>query len=324
MKLFLFDVRDLMSGSQYILQPGDAGIGIHLKEDNQTISTEPGIPEHRIIHSKGIVIFGIPRLLKQDQRNAITSVASQVYNFVVQNPEWGPKLIYRPVFDVTIDDAIALALMDKRHRAKLLLSGTKLMALLSELNEWTANKYNFVKGPSLRLMNYLLRLHQYPFYDYPNKSRTELCELSLIDLVAAVVQDFDNIESVTRIYPEDLRFDIVHSNDKSMLVRIKTERYGADELVAQQLFESNPSVVRIVTARKVRGTTKHAVTVFNSNIYTPALDVYPYVDTKELNVEEKKAGGDAEWKNLKVTALGPRKGSTLALDVIWTHSCIGS
>jgi hypothetical protein len=322
MKLFLFDVRELMSGSQYILQPGDAGIGIHLKEDNQTISTEPGIPEHRIIHSKGIVTFGIPRLLKQDQRNATMSVASQVYNFVIQNPEWYPNYIYRPVYDVTIDDAIALALMNKQYRAKLLLSGTKLMALLSELNEWTANKFSFVKGPTLRLLNSLLKLHQYPFYDYPGKSRTELCELSLLDLTDAVMREFDNVEPVHREYPDDLKFDLLYENEKSVLVRVKTERYGADELVAQQLFENRPTTVRVIVARKIRGTTKHAITAYNSNIYTSELSVFNYVDTKELNVEEKKVHGDAEWKNLKVTALGPRKGSALSLDIIWSHSNI--
>jgi hypothetical protein len=324
MKLFLFDVRELMSGSQYILQPGDAGIGIHLKEDNQTISTEPGIPEHHIISSKNIVTFGIPRLLKQDQRNSMMSVASQVYNFIVQNPDWYPNYVYRPVFDVSIDDAIALALMNKQHRQKLLLSGTKLMALLSELNEWVANKYNFVKIPIPRLLNYLLKIQQYPFYDYPGKSRIELCEMSLLDLTEAIMKDFDNIEPVIREYPEDLKFDILHENEKSLLVKIKSERYGADELIAQNLFEYRPGVVRVIAARKVKGTTKHHITIYNSRIYTPDLSVFNYANTKELNIEEKKAGGDPEWKNLKVTALGPRKGTSLALEIVWKHTCITS
>jgi hypothetical protein len=322
MKLLLFDVRDLMSGSQFVLQPGDAGIGIHLKEDNQTISTEPGIPEHLIIHSKNIVTFGIPRLLKPDQRNSMMSVASQVYNFVIQNPDWYPNYVYRPVFDVNIDDALAVALMTKTHREKLLLSGTKLMALLSELNEWVANKYNFVKAANPRLLNYLLKIQQYPFYDYPGKSRVELCEASLIDLVEAVMRDFDNMDPIKREYPDDLKFDILYENKKSLLVKIKSERYGADELIAQTLFEYRPDVVRVIAARKVRGTTKNHITIYNSSIYTPELSLYNYANTKELNSEEKKVGGEPEWKNLKVTALGPRKGTALALDNVWKHTCI--
>ena len=246
----------------------------------------------------------------------------QVYNFVKQLPDWDPNYVYRPVFDVTVDDAIALALMDKKHRQKLLLSGTKLSALLTELNEWTANRYNFVKTSNPRLLNYLLKIHPYPFYDYVGKSRTELCELSLLDLTEAVVKDFDNIEPVLRTYPDELKYDILHENDRSVLIRSKTDRYGADDLIAQQLFEFRPNVVRVIIARKIKNTTKHFITICNSNIYNSDLNVYNYVDTKELNIGEKKVSGEPEWKNLKVTALGPRKGTALALDIVWQHAQI--
>jgi hypothetical protein len=322
MKLLLFDVRDLMSGAQFILQPGDVGIGIHLKDDNQTISTEPGVPEHRIIHSKGIVTFGVPRLFKQDQRNATASLATQVYNFVKQNPEWYPKLVYRPVFDVSIDDALALALLSKVHRATLLLSGTKLMALLSELNEWTANRYNFVKSSELRLLNSLLKIHQYPFYDYPSKSRTELCEVTLLDLMDAVVAEMENLEPTRREYPADIKFELLFSNTTSAVLLVKTDRYGAEDLIAQEFFESNPGVQRVVTLRKIKSTTKHQVIVTNASMYKPDLSSVTYADTKELNLAEKKAGGEAEWKNLKITTLGPRRGSALTPDVIWAHTQI--
>jgi hypothetical protein len=320
MKLFLFDIRELMSGAQFILQPGDAGIGVHLKEDNQTISTEPGIPEHHIIHSKGIVTFGVPRLLKPDQRNSVSSIATQVYNFVTQNPDWYPSTVYRPVFDVTIDDVVAIALMMKEHRKRLLFSGTKLLALLAELNEWSANRYNFVKNPQPRLMNALLAIHQYPFYDYPGKSRTELCELTLIDMVDAFMRELDNLEPTRRTYPDDLKFDVMYTNDKSAMLRIKSDRYGADDLIVQEYFESNPGVVRVITLRKIKSTTKHAVTAYNSNLYDAKLNAHRYVETKELNINEKKVGGEPEWKNLKITILGPRRGSALSPELIWTHS----
>lgn len=320
MKLFLFDIRELMSGAQYVLQPGDAGIGVHLKTDNQTISTEPGIPEHRIIHAKGIVTFGVPRLLKQDQRNSVTSVASQVYNFITQNPDWYPNLVYRPVFDVTIDDVLAVALMMKEHRKKLLTTGSKLMALLAELNEWNANRYNFVKNPQPRLLNALLAIHQYPFYDYAGKSRTELCELTLLDMIDALMRELDTMEPQRREYPDDLKFETLYSTDRAAMLRIKTDKYGADDLIAQEYFESNPNIIRVVTLRRVKNTTKHAVVIFNSNVYDSKLAYNRPVDTKELNIAEKKAGGDPEWKNLKVTVLGPRRGSTLTPEIIWLHA----
>ena len=75
MKLKLFDIKDLQTGAQYVLQRGDVGLGVHLKADDQTISVEPGFPEHKIIHHNGVVTFGTPRLLKQDERNSITSLS---------------------------------------------------------------------------------------------------------------------------------------------------------------------------------------------------------------------------------------------------------
>ena len=320
MKLFLFDIRELMSGAQFVLQPGDAGIGVHLGKDDQTISTEPGVPEHRIIHTKGIITFGVPRFLKQDQRNSAASVATQVYNFVTQNPDWYPNTIFRPVFDITIDDIVAVALMSKEHRKKLLTSGTKLMALLAELNEWNTNKYNFVKNPQPRLINYLLNIHQYPFYDYAGKSRTELCELTLVDMVEVLMRELDLMEPTRRVFTDDLKFDTLQSNEHSAMVRLKSDRYGVDDLVAQEYFESNPGAVRIVTLRKIKNTTKHTVTIYNSNLYDAKLALLKPVETKELNIDEKKLGGEAEWKNLKITVLGPRRGSALAPEVIWLHA----
>lgn len=311
-----------MAGAQFVLQPGDAGIGVHLKDDNQTVSTAPGIPEHRIIHAKGIVTFGVPRILKADQRNSTASVATQVYNFISQNPQWYPNTVYRPVFDVTVDDIVALALMNKEHRAKLLVSGTKLMALLSELNEWGANRYNFVKNPQPRLINAVLAYHQYPFYDHAGKTRTELCELTLLDMVDMFMRCWDDMEPQYREYPDDLKFETLHSTDKAAMLRVKGEKYGAEDLIVQQFFQSNPGIIRVIMLRRVKNTTKHAVTAYNASMYDSKLQAYRYVDTKSLNIAEKQAGGEPEWKNLKLTILGPRRGSTLTPEVIWSHGRI--
>ena len=63
--------------------------------------------------------------------------------------------------------------------------------------------------------------------------------------------------------------------------------------------------------------TKYFVSIYNANLYKPDLNIYKYVDTKELNTKEHLLGGNMEWKNLRVTVLGPRKGSVLTLDIIW-------
>ena len=317
MKLKLFDIKDLQTGAQYVLQRGDVGLGIHLKADDQTISVEPGFPEHKIIHHKGIVTFGTARLLKQDERNSITSLSSQVYAFVSQNPEWEPEIVYRPVFEISMDDALALALLDKETRVPLIRSGTKLMALLAELNEWSANKFNFVKFPYPRLLNYFLNIHPYPFYDLQGKSKADLCELSLLDLRDTIVKEFDNAEPVLRSFPLDLKFDIINIDELTAMIHVKSNRLGADEIAAQHTFQLNAALVRVIVVRKVKNSTKYFVSIYNANLYKPDLNIYKYVDTKELNTKEHLLGGNMEWKNLRVTVLGPRKGSVLTLDIIW-------
>jgi hypothetical protein len=320
MKLLLFDVKELQAGVQYILQSGDVGLGIHLKKDDQTISADAGFPENRIISSKGIVTFGLSRLLKQEERNSVTSVASQVYEFIVQNPKWTANTVYRPVYEVSVDDALALALLDKADREKLLISGTKLQALLAELNEWSANKFNFVKSPYPKLLNYFLNIHSYPFYDLQGKSKIDLCELSLMDLKDLIVNSFEEAEPVFRTFPSDLKFDIENIDELTALIIIKSNRLSADEIAAQHTFQMNPALARVITMRKLKNSTKNFVSIYNSSLYKDNLEAYNYVDTKELNTQEHKIGGAMEWKNLRLTILGPRKGTSLTSEIIWKYA----
>ena len=322
-KIVLFDTKEIAKKGSPKLVRGDVGIGLHLKED-LSISTEPGIPEHRIIASAGVVTFGVPRLLKQEQRNSQNSISAQVFNFVTQNPSWFPTNIYRPIYDVSADDALAISLLMPEHRQKLINSGTKVAALISEINEWIANRYSFVKTMRPRLLNRALQVFSYPFYELNGKTRAEVCELSLNDYIEWLTGEFDELDPAIRIYPENLRFDVLQLNERSALLMIKVDRYGADDLIVQQYFESNPEVVRVITLKRIRNTVKHFVSVYNSNLYDSSLTPYTYVDTKELNTVEKRVGGEPEWKNLKITTLGPRKGSNLTAEMIWNFTKIGT
>jgi hypothetical protein len=318
--LILYDTRELLTGRVIRLSPGDAGLGLHLKEDNQTISTEAGIPEHQVL-GEGIVLFGLQRFLKQERKNSAVSMANQVYNFVLQNPEWYPKNVYRPIYDASIDDALALALLSREHRNHLLQT-TEILSLLTELNEWAANRYNFVKRTPLRYLNSLLNSFPYPYYNVKQESQKTLCELILMDMETSLVEGIELLVPTRREYPKDLQFTVGYSNDKSALLEIKSQRYGSEELIVQEYFESNPEVARVIAVREVKNKPNRAVSIYNSNIYDETLSLYNYVNTKELNTEEKLKNGSTDWKNLKLQVLGPKRGSLLDNETIWKYSAI--
>ncbi len=316
--LISYDNRDLLSGKQIKLQAGDVGLGIHVKDDGQTISTEPGKSEHVILPTTGIVLFGIPRFTKQDKRNSTMSVASQVYNFVLQNPNWYPNNVYRPIYDVSLDDGLALALLSREYRNEL-LQAVELPAVLTELNEWSANKYNFVKRMPLRYINNFLNLFAYPFYEIKHETRKYLCNLTLTDLMNSIHSSMSGLSPIRRSYPKELKFTILESNQYSAMIEVLSSRYGSEDLIVQEYFESNPETVRIISVRKLQSAAR-AVTIFNTSLYDTQLRIYPYVDTRELNIAEKLKNGNPDWKNLKVEVLSPRGGTLLDNTTIWTHA----
>jgi hypothetical protein len=245
-----------------------------------------------------------------------------VYAFVTHNTGFDPVKLFRPVYDITPDDSLAAVLLDKEVRDEILAAGTKLSALFGELVEWTSNKYTFMKQQRPRFLNNFLNQFPYPFKDVPQLQRIASCKKYLEDQEIWWHQNIASLEAVERVFPM-LKYDRIFSNDLSAFILVETDKYGSDDLVAQQYFQTNPGIVRLVLVKKVFGSQKHSVNIFNSNLYDSNLQPYPYPVVKELNTQERKLDGDASWKNLKVQTIGPKKGTVLNFETIWSSVKLG-
>lgn len=302
------------------LEKGDVAFGINVN-DTGTLILGSGVPQHRIVSNIGVVTFGLQRLHRQEERNSHTSISNQVYNFIAQNPRWKTRKFYRPIYDIGPDDALAAALLDVPD--ELTKSDTNLNAFISELNEWVSNRYSFVKNVRPRILNAFLNEFPYPFRDEKGVPRTESCRRYLLDQIAWFVDELEGVASVRRKYPNDLKFETLFNNDLTAMILVDQGIYGTDDLITQLYFESNPSCVRVIIARKMINSVKHLVSVANANMYNEALVAFPYPNVKDLNLHEKKIGGEPSWKNLKVQTTSPRKGTGIPLEVIWNAAKIG-
>jgi hypothetical protein len=309
--------------------PHTAVIGLNIT--NGGTLTKEGFPQFRFYPDLKVATFGVQRLHKPEERASLVSLAGQAHSFVTHNPAWKPVQLYRPIYDITPDDSLAAALLEPEMREDILNNGTILSALLGELVEWTANRYSFVKQKRPRLLNNFLNKFPYPFKDIQGSTRALSCQKYLIEQMSfwattgepSAVQGYSGYTTaVDRTFPS-LKYDIIASNALSALILIETDRYGSDGLVAQQYFEANPGVVRLILARKVYNSNKHMVSIVNSNLYDENLEPYPYPDVRELNASERKGDGDASWKNLKVETIGPKKGTILSFEAIWGSVKIG-
>lgn len=297
------------------LERGDATISVAISYEG-VIQSAIGSsePQHRYHPELGVVTFGSKYALRQEERNALSTVSAQVYNFLVQNPSLEIKRVIRPLFDLTIDDALAFSLLEPVVRENLFKWPTVLNAVLSEINEWSANRYNFTKRAETRLINGFLNSFPFPFGDdFDNQS-------GYANDLMCWFQDSlnENLQPVVRTYPE-IKFTTMpeFSNELSALLVIDDVRRGADKLVAQMYFQYNPQCVRVITAKPVKFSTKHRIAIYNSNMYGNNLVPYPYPKIAELNIQESSVGGESSWRNQRVTAEGPRKGSVIDLELIW-------
>lgn len=305
-------------------EPNSAVIGLNITNPPLSALTKEGFPQFRFYPDLKVATFGVQRLHKPEERASLVSIAGQAYSFVTHNPLWAPVRLFRPIYDITPDDSLAAALLDPEMREEVLKTGTTLSALLGELVEWTANRFSFVKQNRPRLLNNFLNKFPYPFKDIPGTNRTVSCQKYLIEQMAfwASPENTNYDIAVERTFPS-LKSDVIKSNAQSALILVETDRYGSDGLVAQAYFQANPACKRLVLVRKVYNSSKHMVSVVNSNLYNENLEPYPYPNVKELNAEERKGDGDASWKNLKVETIGPKKGTILAFDHIWSSVKIG-
>lgn len=300
--------------------PNSAIIGLSVT--NGSTLTKEGFPQFRFYHDIRVVTFGVQRLHKPEERASLVSIAGQVYSFVTHNPTWNPVMLFRPIYDITPDDSLAAVLLDSEVRDDILAAGTKLSAILGELIEWTSNKYAFMKQSRPRFLNNFLNQFPYPFKDIPNTQRTASCKKYLEDQWIWWHQNIVQLEAVERVFPM-LKYDRIFGNEESAFILIEGDKYGSDDLVAQQYFQANPGMVRLVLVKKVHGSQKHSVNIYNSNLYNANLQPYPYPNVKELNAQERKLDGDASWKNLKVFTSGPKKGTVLDFETMWNSVKIG-
>lgn len=314
MEVKFLNAKDNSELTAIKVPPNTAIIGLNIT--NAGTLTKDGFPQFRFYPTLKAVTFGVQRLYKLEERASLSSLAGQAFSFVAHNPKWDPELLYRPIYDITPDDSLAAVILESETRQEILLAGTKLSALVGELFEWTADKYTFVKQPRPRLLNGFLNEFPYPFKDIPGKPRNESCWRYIAEQEDFWHNNISLMEAVERNYP-NLQYDIIFHNDLSALILVESGVYGSDDLIAQMYFQTNPGTVRVVLMRKVFNSVKHYVTIVNSNLYTPQLEPYTYPNVKELNSQERKADGDASWKNLKVQTIGPKKGTALSFETIW-------
>lgn len=321
MEINFVNAKDEKNLASIKVKSGDAALGLNIALDGSL--TKEGIPQHKIYSHLQAVSFGVQRFQKQEERNSVLAVSGQAYMFRRQYPEWLIKKMYRPIYDLNPDDALVGAILDEDSWQHLSKAGTKLTALIAEITEWNANKYAAVKQIQPTLLNNFLNKFPFPFRDEKFKTREVSCTEYYYDQVSWFDDNIETIEPTGRIFPLDgLSFELIEKNDLSALILVKTEKYGVDDLVAQLFFQANPGCARIILVHRLYNSTKHGVSVVNSRTYDTSLGVYSYPNIKELNVQEKNVDGDPGWKNLRITCIGPRKGSSLSFDHMWELSKI--
>lgn len=314
MEVTFIDVKDEKAVSSIQLTEGEALMGLNLDADGKV--TKDGVPQHRLYLPQKVVSFGIQRFQKQEERNSLASVAAQALAFRMQNPKWEISRIYRPIYDINPDDTLAAAILDPELGPILQKNSIKAHALASEIALWNANKYIFAKSDQPSLLNNALNEFPYPFKDMPGKSRQMSCEYYFYDLEAWFADNIENLEPTSRIFPV-LKYEILFRNEASALILVESERYGSDDLIAQLFFQANPTCSRIVLVKRIHKSVKHAVTIVNAELADSKMLQFNYPNIKELNFQEKRSDGDPSWKNLKLTTIGPKKGSALSFEVIW-------
>ena len=322
MEINFVNAKDEKNLAAIKVQAGEAALGLNITADGSL--TKEGIPQHKIYSHLQAVSFGVQRFQKQEERNSVLSVSGQTYMFRRQYPEWLIKKMYRPIYDLNPDDALAGAILDEDSWANTLShAGTKLTALISEITEWNANKYAVVKHTQPTLLNNFLNKFPFPFRDEKFKTREASCTEYYYDQVGWFMDNIETIEPVARVFPSNsLSFELISKNTLSAMLLVKTEKYGADDLVAQIYFQANPQCARVILAHRLYNSTKHGISIVNASTYGTSLGAYSYPNIKELNIQEKNVDGDPGWKNLKITCIGPRKGSSLPFDNIWALSSI--
>ena len=293
---------------------GNALMGFSLTEKGKL--TKEGVPQHKIYHAQKIVSFGAQRFQKQEERNSTMSVAGQALNFRKQNPRWEITRIFRPIYGINPDDTLAAAILCPELGPTLLENSTKTNALITELSLWNANRHMFVKQFQPTLLNGYFNEFPYPFKDSAGKSRQESCMYYFYEQEAWFAENIERLEPTTRVFPI-LHYEILFRNDKSAMILVESTKYGSDDLVAQLYFQSNPDCVRVILVQSLPKSVKHLASTVNSNLIDDALVMYNYPNVKELNMQEKRAGGDPSWKNLKMATIGPRRGTVLPFETIW-------
>jgi hypothetical protein len=321
MEVIFVGAKDNAELNQVAVEQKTAIIGLNIT--NAGTLTKEGFPQFRFYPSLKVVTFGVQRLHKPEERAALMPISGQAHAFVTQNPGWLPTKLYRPIYDITPDDSLAAALLEEETRPILLAAGTKLSAMIHELSEYSASPFSFVKVARPRLINSFLNEFPYPFRDTQGKSRTESCQYYMYQQEDFWAEKIEQLVPVERVYPQ-MKSEIIFRNEFSALILIESEKYGTDQLVAQQYFQMNPKTVRLVLMRKVFNSQKHYVSIVNSNLYDNDLSAYPYPNVKELNALERKVAGDPSWKNLKFMTIGPKKGTALLFDAIWEHVKLGA
>jgi hypothetical protein len=314
MEVIFVDAKDPQGLSNVKIDTGDALMGFNLNEKSQL--TKEGVPQHKAYPLQKIVSFGIQRFQKQEERNSVISVAGQALNFRKQHPNWNIVRILRPIYDINPDDTFAAALLDPELGPTLFSHSKTTNSLVTELALWNANKYVYAKEFRPTLLNNALNEFPYPFKDMPGKTRQESCMYYFYDQQAWFAENIERMEPTTRVFPA-LKFEVLFRNESAALILVESERYGSDDLIAQMYFQMNPLCARVALARRVFKSVKHLITVVNATLVDDTFSLYNYPNVKELNIQEKKMDGDPSWKNLKLTTIGPRKGTVLPFDTVW-------
>jgi hypothetical protein len=299
-----------------IIPKGNVAVINLVINDQMQIFGIDGVPQHLVLASPEakIVSFGSYRIARQEEKNSTCCMALQAYLFLVQNPSFQASKIYIAATEST-DAVITTALIDPVVREALLASSEKLQALLIELEEFNANKFQYAQMGGPRYLNNILNIAP-NFSKLPDKSRFQSFELFFLSQLE-ILSELGNIARIERTYPQ-YSLDILFSNETSVLVFMDHPYQERVNVVAQQLFNANPKLRRVILSRPVFNSPNKSVTILNVSAYDNNLTIVPYPPIKEFNDLEKKLGGSPEWRNYKTYSIGPRQGTKIANDHLWS------
>ena len=302
------------------LQPGDVTFDVVVNATADGVSTitpaQSGVPQHIVHPNRAIVSFGNYRAMKQEDRNATSTISQQVYLFLRQNPEWVPLRLFVPSTKyIHMDKLIAGAIInpDIREHLQTPKAQGNLKCILQELQLYTSNKLAYSAANILTeatLLNNILNAYEKVDMQV---SPTSL-SLRYLDVASFLMDEIELMVPVLRKYRTN---PIVRkSSDTTVMVTIASTNPQDEDIAAQHTIASYPHIVRAIVIRPLPNN-KNSISLYNRTCYQPSdMKYIPNPNVKDLNKLEPP--NSPQWRNNRTSVHSPKGGTRLNdLDEIW-------